>query len=57
MELTKKENQSVDASDLLRRGKNIYICLGLGGTWEEERRGSRKKGAGSGVERDREVEM
>jgi len=46
MKLKKKEEQSVDASVLLRRGKKI-IMGGRGKegeTWEEERRGRKNWG-------------
>jgi len=42
MQLKKKEDQSVNASDLLRRGNRILTERRMGGTWEEGRRGGRK---------------
>jgi hypothetical protein len=52
MKLKKKEDQSVDASILLRRGKIITGGIGREVTGRE-RRGGEKKGAGSGVVGDR----
>ena len=56
MKLKKKEDQSVDASILLRRGKIITGGIGREVTGRE-RRGGEKKGARSSMGRDRrEVE-
>ena len=49
MKLTKKENQSVDTSVLLRRGNKINVG---GRRWErlgKKTRGEKEKGAGLGV--------
>jgi hypothetical protein len=49
MKLTKKENQSVDTSVLLRRGNKINVG---GRGWERlgrKTRGEKEKGAGLGV--------
>jgi hypothetical protein len=50
MKLKKKEDQSVNALALLRRGNKILIR----GTWEKEKRerGEGKAGSGMGGDRD-----
>jgi hypothetical protein len=56
MKVKKKQDQSLDASVLLRRGNKLIMgCIGWAGIWRKRGGGEDKKGPGSGVGGDRGV--